>query len=109
MEKEAGSERTLILKHPSGNIPQFMEDLSDIPLILHYGNEVKSVAVEVTGVKAYTLRVKLKKGADIGGIDLSQVTEAKIEAQSPMFLLDELRKQFLELGFEDEYNLRISI
>ena len=106
VEKEAGSERTLILKHPSGNIPQFMEDLSDIPLILHYGNEIKSVAVEVTGVKAYTLRVKLKKGADIGGIDLSQVTEAKIEAQSPMFLLDELRKQFLELGFEDEYNLR---
>lgn len=106
VEKEAGSERTLILKHPSGNIPQFMEDLSDIPLILHYGSEIKSVAVEVTGVKAYTLRVKLKKGADIGGIDLSQVTEAKIEAQSPMFLLDELRKQFLELGFEDEYNLR---
>ena len=47
VEKEAGSERTLILKHPSGNIPQFMEDLSDIPLILHYGNEIKSVAVEV--------------------------------------------------------------
>lgn len=106
VEKEAGSERTLILKHPSKNIPQFMEGLSDIPLILHYSNDVVSVAVEVTDVKAYTLRVKLKKGEDISGIDLSQVTEAKIESQSPMFLLDELRKQFLELGFEDEYNLR---
>ena len=63
-----------------------MEDLADIPLVLHFGDQTKTVAIEVANVKSYTLRVKLKTTADIDGIDLSAVTEARIDAKSPVFL-----------------------
>ncbi len=107
VEHEEGSERTLILKHPSRYIPYSMEDLSDIPLVLHFFNQPSiKVAVEVVNVKSYTLRAKLKTNAQIEGVDLSLVEEAKIEAQNPVFLLEELRKQFNLLGFEDDYNLQ---
>jgi hypothetical protein len=106
VEKETGTERTLILKHPNRYIPQSMEDLADIPLVLHYGNQTKTVAVEVVNVKSYTLRAKLKTNAEIDGVDLSLVTEARIDAKNPVFLLEELRKQFTQLEFDDEYNLQ---
>ncbi len=59
VEREAGTSRTLILKHPSRYIPQSMEDLADIPLELHFeGQPMVKVAVEVVSVKSYTLRAK---------------------------------------------------
>jgi len=106
VEREAGTQRTLVLKYPSRYIPQFMEDLADIPLVLHFGDQTKTVAIEVANVKSYTLRVKLKSNADIDGIDLSAVTEARIDAKSPVFLLEELRKQFAALGYDDDYNMQ---
>ncbi len=106
VERETGTSRILILKHPNRYIPQLMEDLADIPLVLHYGNQTKTVAVEVVNVKSYTLRAKLKTNAEIDGIDLSLVTEAKIEAKNPVFLLEELRKQFNRLVLDDDYNLQ---
>lgn len=54
-ELEPGTTRTLILKHPSRYIPQFMEDLADIPLTFHYGNQTKRVAIEVINVKSYKI------------------------------------------------------
>ena len=36
VERELGTTRTLILKHPTRYIPQSMEDLADIPLVLHF-------------------------------------------------------------------------
>jgi len=110
VEHEEGTERTLILKHPSRFIPHYMEDLSDIPLVLHFLNQPSiKVAVEVVNVKSYTLRAKLKTVAQIDGVDLSLVTEAKIEAKNPVFLWDELRKQFNSLGFDDDYNLQTNL
>jgi hypothetical protein len=106
VERESGTQRTLVLKYPSRYIPQFMEDLADIPLVLHFGDQTKTVAIEVANVKSYTLRVKLKTNADIDGIDLSAVTEARIDAKSPVFLLEELRKQFAALGYDDDYNMQ---
>lgn len=106
VQREVGTERTLILKHPNRYIPQSMEDLADIPLVLHYDNQIKTVAIEVVNVKSYTLRAKLKTNAEIDGIDLSLVTEARIDAKDPVFLLEELRKQFARLEFDDGYNLQ---
>ena len=57
-------------------------------------------------IHIYTLRVKLKSGADIEGVDLDSVTEATIDAKSPSFLLEELRKQFAELGLADNFNMK---
>ena len=109
VEREEGTRRTLVLKQPNRYIPQFMEDLADIPLMLYYGDETRNVAIEVANIKSYTLRVKLKANANIDGIDLSKVTEARIDAKSPAFLLEELRKQFAELGFDDEYDMRANL
>ena len=106
VERELGTNRTLVLKHPSRYIPQFIEDLADIPLVLHVGNNKKTVAVEVANIKSYTLRVKLKKGADVDGIDLTTVTSATIDAKSPAFLLEELRKKFNELDYTDDFNMQ---
>ena len=111
VEREAGASRTLVLKHPSRYIPQSMEDLADIPLELHFvGQPPKKVAVEVVNVKSYTLRAKLRTNTDIDSVDLSAVTEARIEARNPVFLIEELRKAFVRLGenngYEDGFDMR---
>ena len=106
VEREPGTKRTLILKHPSRHIPHFMEDLSDIPMIFHMGDGTKTIILEAANVKSYTLRVKIKNGSDIEGIDLNTVKEVTIDAKSPAFLLEELRKQFALLKYNDEFNMR---
>lgn len=114
VEREIGTSRTLILKHPSRYIPQSMEDLSDIPLELHFAEQpMIKVAVEVVSVKSYTLRAKLRANAQIDDIDLSQVVEARIEARNPVFLIEELRKAFLRLGeekrYEDDFDMQCNL
>lgn len=106
IEREPGTKRTLVLKHPNQYIPQFMEDLVDIPLVLHMGDQTKTVAIEVANIKSYTLRVKMKNTEAIDDIDLSTVTSATIDAKSPAFLLEELRKQFAEFEFDDDFNMQ---
>ena len=113
VERDTESKRILILKHPNRYIPQFMEDLADIPLVLHMGDQTKTIAIEVTNIVSYTLRVKIKNSEDLEGIDLSSVNAATIDAKSPAFLLEELRKQFNELGeergFEDDYDMQSNL
>ncbi len=103
----------MILKHPDRYIPQFMEDLADIPLVLHMGDQKKTVAIEVANIKSYTLRVKLKNSDSIEGLDLSSVTSATIDAKSPAFLIEELRKQFNALGedckLEDDFDMQANL
>lgn len=106
VEREIGTQRTLILKQPNRYIPQFMEDLADIPLVLHFGEQTKTLAIEVANVKSYTLRVKLKSHVDIENLDFSNVTEAWIDAKSPVFLLEELRKEFNKFEYEDDFNMQ---
>ncbi len=106
VEREPGTKRTLMLKHPSRYIPQFMEDLADIPMVLHMGEQKKTIAIEVVSIKSYTLRVKMKNGADIDGIELDSVTEATIDTKSPTFLLEELRKQISALELADDFNMK---
>ena len=107
VEREEDTSRTLVLKHPSRYIPQFMEDLADIPLELYFANQpMVRLAVEVVSVKSYTLRAKLRTNVQIDGVDLSLVTEARIEAKNPLFLLEELRKSFNELDFDDDYDMQ---
>lgn len=105
-EREPGTKRTLVLKHPNQYIPQFMEDLADIPLVLHMGDQIKIIAIEVANIKSYTLRVKMKNTEAIDDIDLSSVTSATIDAKSPAFLLEELRKQFAKFEYDDDFNMQ---
>lgn len=106
VDREPGTQRTLILRHPNQYIPQFMEDLADIPMVFHIGDKTKTVAIEVANVKSYTLRVKVKNAEDIADIDITSVTMVTIDAKSPFFLLEELRKKFDEFTFAPEYNMK---
>lgn len=106
VEREPGTNRTLVLKHPNHYIPHFVEDLTDIPLVLHMKEDKKSLIIEVANIKSYTLRVKIKKCPALDEINLDMVTAATIDAKSPDFLLEELQKEFLALGFDTDYNLR---
>ena len=106
VEFDAGTQRTLILKYPSHYIPQFMEDLENIPLILRTTKTETKVAIEVAGVRHNTLSAKLKDTFKLDDMNLNEVIEARIDVTDPIFLLDELKKQFDALGFEDGFNLR---
>ena len=86
-----------------------MEELSDIPLILEFKEETRKLPIEVINIKSYTLRVKLKPNVDVSNIDFSAVKEARITAQNPVFLLEELKKQFVGLNFDDDYNMQSNL
>lgn len=103
-----GTERTLLLKYPSHYIPQFIEDLENIPLELKTDKETRKVEIEVAAVRNYTLSVKLKNANILNDIKniLPEVKTATITAKNPIFLLEKLQEQFIELGFSDNYNLR---
>jgi hypothetical protein len=106
VEQEVGTERTLLLKHPNRYIPQSIEDIGDMQIRIYQSDETKTVTVEVVNVKEYTLRAKLKKSSDISDINFEKVTRAVIDIKNPVFILEELRKSFYQLGFEDDFNLQ---
>ncbi|MBR4545102.1 MAG: AAA family ATPase [Oscillibacter sp.] len=106
VELEPGTVRTLILSQPSRGIPRFMEDLSNIPLVLRMDSGNKTLGIEVVSIRGYSLRVKLKSGAELDDIDLSAVKEASIDARNPSFLLKEWRTAFERLPVPDTENLR---
>ena len=106
MEREANTPRTLILKYPSRFIPQFMEDLEDIPLNLQTKNDFAKIIIEVIRVQHNTLRVKLKDDEQIKNINFDEVIEATINAKNPVFLLEELKKQFYNLNYDDDFNMQ---
>ena len=109
VEQEGTSLRTLVLKYPSRNIPSFMEELADIPLILEFENETKKLPIEVISIRSFTLRVKLKPNVDMSGIYFDKVKEARITAENPAFLLEELKKQLAKLGLEDNYDMQANL
>ena len=51
VEREPGTKRTLVLRNPDRFIPQFIEDLADIPLVFHFGDQTKTIAIEVASIK----------------------------------------------------------
>ena len=103
---EAGTVRTLVLSQPSRGIPRFMEDLSNISLVLRMESGQKRLGIEVASIRGYSLRVKLKSGAELDDIDLSSVKEASIDARNPSFLLKEWRTSFEGLSLRETDNLQ---
>lgn len=110
VEKE--TDRILILKNPNRYIPQYIEELGNIPLIFTIGeeeteDEIKKVKVEieVSSVKNYTLRVKLKPNENIKDIEFSKIYKAEIEAKNTDFLIKELQEKFESLKLKDDYEL----
>ncbi len=106
VEREKGTARSLVLRYPNTHIPQFIEDLTDIPLEFQYREKKRTLLIEVANVKSYTLHVKIKSGIHIDDINFDEILYATINAKSPAFLLDELRKQFMALQYEEDYDMQ---
>lgn len=112
VERERGAQRTLVLRHPSRNIPHAVEELDDFPLEIYMANgEKKKLEVEAASVKSSDkLHVKLKSADDISKVDdFSSVQEATINVESPAFLIKALRKRFEELGLEDDFDMQANL
>lgn len=116
VERESGTIRTIILKHPSNYIPQVVEELVDIPLILIMDDgQKKLLVIENANVQSYTLKAKIKNADQLKGIDLEKVTEARIDAKNPSFLLRELQRQFAKFAtdskfaFSPEYDMQMNL
>ena len=113
IEKEEGTKKTYVLTHPSKYIPQYMEDLADIPLVIRMKDgSQKTVAIEVSSVQSYSLHVKLKDADGLSGTDLTEVQEISIKATRPVFLLQALKEKLAKLQnengdiLENEYDLK---
>lgn len=106
VETEKGTKRTLSLRQPCSYVPQRMEDLSDIPLVLHMPGGDRRITIEVASVLSDRLKVKVKDPASIRGIDFRKVVEASINVQSPAFLLQSLIAGFESLDLADNFNLK---
>jgi len=109
IEKHPTSDKIIILKKPTRYIPPSIEDIADLSLQLHLGNETKSVLIEIVNVKEFTLRARLKSATDIQEINLNQVQSAIIEIKNPAFVLEKLKTEFQQLPCTDNDNLQTNL
>lgn len=111
IDREPGTEKTFVLKRPSRNLPQWLEDLTGIPLDIVVGNRTLSPSpvIEVMSVQSFNLRVKLKTAKALEGVNLDDVVEVRFAAKNPDFILAALRQGLQALPFEDSKNLKTDI
>ena len=110
VEMDSQSLRTIVLKEPSRFIPQSIEEFSGVPVDLDFGNgRTGKLSVESFTAREFLLLGKLASPDELGGIDLGEVLEARIEVQNPSFLLQELLARFRELGFNEEFDLKANL
>ena len=105
IEREKGTDKTILLKRPSRPLPLDIEEANDITIKLQLDNERRNLAVEVVSIKDTGLRAKLKSPEEIADIDFSKIRGATLDMQNTIFVLEELTKSFNELPFEDDYNV----
>lgn len=113
VERKVNSERTLVLKNSTSPIPTTIEECENIPLSITFGdNSTQKIEIEVSSKKGFTLEVKVKENekSKLDSIDFSKITEARIDANSPAFITEELRKAFDALkderSFSDNFDMQ---
>ncbi len=108
VERDPVSSKTLILSQPNKKIPSFIEELYGINLIIYFrGNlQDKSITFEAASIRSFSLRLKMMREDDVLNLDMDKVASAEIIAKSPVFLLQELQKQFDLLNYDNSKNLQ---
>lgn len=106
VEREEGTNKTILLKRPSQTFPYNIEDAGDITLKLQLEHERRNLAVDVVSIKDNSLRAKLKTPEEIADVDFSKIRGATLEIQNTIFVLEELKNAFDELPFPDEHNVQ---
>lgn len=108
IDKDPTATKTLILSKPDKKIPAFMEELYGINIIIHFkdNSQDKQLTFEAASIHSFTLRLKMMHKADVENLDIENICSVEIIAKSPVFLLDELKKEFDRLNFDKEKNLK---
>ena len=106
MTREPGSQRTFVLRRPTRSVPQWIEELSDVPLELLVGRKTLRPRIEAMSVKSFDLRVMLKNEDALDGIDLLNLKEARISVKRPDFLMTALQDGINRLELDDAEDLR---
>ena len=110
VEFETGTNNTIILSNTSTFIPNRIEDIGDLQLVLNSGNNVsKSVLVEVVSPQKRILKAKLKDITTLDGINLDDVESAVIEVKNADFILATLKSAFDRLPFDGKDNLQTNL
>lgn len=111
VEIDSTAQKTLILSQPNKKIPAFIEELYGINLIVHFrGNAPdKQITFEAASIRSFTLRLKMMRNEDVSNLNVNDIASAEIIAKSPVFLLQELQKQFDTLQLDSSTNLRDSL
>lgn len=97
----------LVLSQPNKDIPQIIEEITDIPLTLRMNGNEKIVIIDMVTIQSYRIKVRIKE--DISTLNISEVTDAFINTKRPEFLLNELQNKFAGLGFADDYDMRANL
>ena len=109
VEREEGTNKTILLKRPSQHFPANIEDAGDIVIKLQLEHERRNLAVEVVSIKENSLRAKLKSPEEIADLDFKKIRGATLEIQNTIFILEELCNAFDELPFDDNHNVQANL
>lgn len=108
VEIDPTAQKTLILSQPNKKIPVFIEELYGINLIIHFRGDSpdKQITFEAASIRSFTLRLKMMRNEDVSNLNVNDIASAEIIAKSPVFLLQELQKQFDSLQMDSSTNLK---
>lgn len=107
IEADSSKNRTLFLKQPNKNIPQVVEQLVNIPMLLTLKNgTTKTLIIEAAGVQSYAMQVIVKQDDWIDTADWESVIDISINTKNPSFLIREMQSEFQKLSFEDDFSMR---
>ena len=107
---DKNNNRIYELKNPSRDIPFWVEEVDNIPVVFMFNNhdELK-IDFEVASVRDFSLRLKAKPSDanELSSIDWDKnLTQATININTPINLLRNLKQAFNDLQLPDGYNLK---
>lgn len=107
IEPDETRSRTLYLKQPNRSIPQIMEQLVNIPMILTLKNsDPKTLIIEAVAVQSYSLQVIVKQDDWLDNANWESVTEISINTKNPSFLIRELQNEFSSFQYDENFNMQ---
>lgn len=107
---DKNNNRIYELKNPSRDIPIWVEEVDNIPVVFMFNNhdELK-IDFEVASVRDFSLRLKAKPSDanELSSIDWDKnLTQATININTPINLVQNLKQAFNDLQLPDGYNLK---
>jgi hypothetical protein len=107
VERDPLSPRSIVLKQPNRFVPPSIEEFSGVRVDFELvGGQTGKARVESFTAREFSLHAKLEDPADLNGVKLGDVLEARIEIKNPSFLLQELLNRFHELNLGEQFDMR---